>query len=955
MRATDLGAVDQLVAGLKEAGVEQVDTSTRRRAEYSTDASLYRVVPSAVVFPRSADEIATTISIARALGLPVTMRGAGTSVAGNAIGTGVVLDTSRHLNRIVDIDVDAQSARVEPGVILDQLQRSLAPAGLRFGPDPSTYTRCSLGGMIGNNACGSRALAYGRTADNVLGLELVSAAGERLTVGSGIRAIEANPLLRSLHQLVQGNLELIRTEFGRFTRQVSGYSMEHLLPENGFDVARFMVGTEGTLAVVTSATLRLVRSPAATVLVVLGYPDMATAADDVPALLPFGPTALEGMDARLVEVLRLSRGPAAVPDLPEGSGWLMLECPGADLAEAEEVARSVVATSAATASAIVTDLHVAARLWRIREDGAGLASRPTATRRSHAGWEDAAVPPEHLGAYLREFDRLLEVHHLIGVPYGHFGDGCVHVRLDFPLEHGRGVPDMRAFLLEAADLVCSYGGSLSGEHGDGRARSELLTRMYSPPALALMAKVKALFDPRNLLNPGIICEPAPLDADIRLVSAPSLTRDLGHSFIDDSGDFTRAVHRCTGVGKCRVTATNTHSVMCPSYMATQDEKDSTRGRARVLQEMINGTLVKGWSDPAVHDALDLCLACKGCASDCPTGVDMATYKSEALFQKYRRRLRPITHYSLGWFPRWSALATRAPRLVNAVMASPLSGVLKALAGIDARRALPRFAERAVQLPKRPTDPDRPAIGLWVDSFTSAFRPTVAEAAERVLVDAGYSVTLIGEEACSAVTWISTGQLNAAKRRLRRTLEVLSPLVADGTLIVGLEPSATAVLRSDMPKLLPTHPEAARVSGSVRTLAEVLAQTPGWQPPDLTGTRVLAQPHCHHHAVMSWAVDEALLRKAGASVHRLGGCCGLAGDFGMEKGHYEVSMAVAQQQLAPALADSERYDLVLADGFSCNLQIAELGHDAGLHLAELLDRASRSGSVKASNESASPTR
>ncbi|HEX4786818.1 MAG TPA: FAD-linked oxidase C-terminal domain-containing protein, partial [Actinospica sp.] len=555
--------------------------------------------------------------------------------------------------------------------------------------------------------------------------------------------------------------------------QVSGYSLEHLLPENGTDIAKFMVGTEGTLGVILGATVRLVQSPPAVALAVLGYPDMPTAADAVPALLPHHPVALEGMDARLVDVVRRRRGADAVPDLPRGDGWLFVELAGASDAQARAAAEKLVADAGCLDSAIVTG-PVARALWRIREDGAGLGGRTPAGAPAWPGWEDAAVPPAQLGAYLREFGALMVDHGVDGLTYGHFGDGCVHARIDFPLSTAPA--QFREFVVAAAQLVGSHGGSMSGEHGDGRARGELLGYMYSAEAIQTFADLKGVFDPMNLLNPGVIVDPAPVDADLRVPAARPLRTNLAFAYAHDGGDLSTAVHRCVGVGKCRADTTASGGVMCPSYLATRDEKDSTRGRARVLQELANGSLVKGFRSPEVAEALDLCLSCKGCSSDCPAGVDMATYKAEVLHQRYRRRIRPPSHYALGWLPRWARLAAKAPRLTNAVLRRPaLAALAKRSGGIDVRRPLPQFAERTFRewFGSRPAGKGDPVM-LWVDTFTDHFSPEVGQAAVRVLEAAGYAVQIPARQACCGLTWISTGQLDAARKRLRETLAAVQP-------------------------------------------------------------------------------------------------------------------------------------------------------------------------------------
>ncbi|MFJ3696261.1 FAD-binding and (Fe-S)-binding domain-containing protein [Streptomyces sp. NPDC090052] len=951
----------EITDALRRASVAEVDDSPLARSLYASDASLYRVEPRAVVFPHDAAEIAAVLAVCREQRIPLTMRGAGTSIAGNAVGPGVVIDTSRHLNRVLEIDPEARTALVEPGVIQAGLQRAAAPHGLRFGPDPSTHNRATLGGMIGNNACGSRALGYGRTSDNVLGLDVLAGTGERLRLGAVPQTTGASPLLDSLRAATTSELEVIRTELGRFPRQVSGYSLEHLLPERGFDVPRALVGSEGTLALTLAARVRLVRDEPQRILIALGYPTMADAADAVPAILPYAPVACEGLDARIVRVVVDWKGAASVPELPRGEGWLLVELAGESSAALVADAGRLIADAGALDSRIVVDAAHAAALWRIREDGAGLASRTPAGDPAHSGWEDAAVPPEQLGGYLREFEGLLAEHRLTGLPYGHFGDGCVHIRIDFPLGSADGTRALREFLFQAGELVARHGGSMSGEHGDGRARGELLPLMYSPKAIGLFERVKSVFDPDDLLNPGVIVRPDPVDHAVRAAGARPLRRKelptLGLAHRHDRGDLSMAVHRCTGVGKCRADTTATGGVMCPSYLATREEKDSTRGRARVLQDVVSGRLgPDGWRSPALHDALDLCLSCKGCSSDCPTGVDMAAYKAEALHQKYRHRPRPRSHYALGWLPRWARLVRSLPgltRLANLVMRSrALHPLLVRAAGVDPRRQLPVFAPETFRswFARRPAESRTPRHGdvvLFVDTFTDAFSPGTGIAAVAVLEDAGYRVTVTERPVCCGLTWISTGQLDGARRQIRATVRALAPYVRAGALVVGLEPSCTAVLRADAAELLgdaegkgdgdADGKAVAEVAAATRTLAELLGGTPDWTPPDLTGATVVAQPHCHHHAVMGWETDAELLRTAGATVERLGGCCGLAGNFGVEEGHHDVSVAVAGQQLLPAVGRAAPDDTILADGFSCRTQLDSLTDRSGDHLAQLLAR------------------
>jgi FAD/FMN-containing dehydrogenase/Fe-S oxidoreductase len=909
-----------------------LDHTPLTRALYSSDASLYRVTPAAVAQPRTVQELAEVLDLARASRTPVTMRGAGTSCAGNAIGSGIVVDTSRHLTRILDIDPGGRTATVEPGVIRQHLQDRAAIHRLRFGPDPSTSTRCTIGGMIGNNACGPRAMGYGRTADNLLALDVITGTGERLTLDSRADlSRHGSPTLARLLTLVEQHLGLIRTEFGTFGRQVSGYSLEHLLPENGFNVTRFLAGSEGTLATVTKAVLSLAPDPTCTVAVALGYPSMPDAADAVVGMLPFHPTACEGFDRRIADVVARKKGSSAVPELPRGDGWIFLELAGEDPAEVADRARALLQAANAFDGWLVADAAVAATLWRIRADGAGLAGVGL-DKPAFPGWEDAAVPPQHLGAYLREFDDLLTEHGLHALPYGHFGDGCVHARIDLPLDQPDGKHRLRAFMVAAAELVGRHRGSMSGEHGDGRARSELLGYMYSPEALRLFAAVKHVFDPDNLLNPGVLVDPAPLDEHVRLIEVQNSALHHQHP------RFSADAHRCTGVGRCVSPSAGPRDVMCPSFRATRQEKDSTRGRAHVLQEMLNGaTITSGFGSPEVLDALDLCLACKGCARDCPAGVDMAELKSRTLDHAYRRRLRPRSHYSLGWLPRWGEFVTSVPLLGSlsklALRTPGIVHLTRSIAGVDQRRPMPMFRTRSARRSLRISPaPGRP-VALWIDSFSNSFSGTHLPALVAVLIEAGYAPQVIEDDACCGLTWITTGQRDKAAARLRAAVEVLHPYAAQGIPILGVEPSCLAVWRSDAPELV-DDPRVRLIAGQTRTLAELLTATPGYRPPNLAGHQVIAQPHCHHASVLGWAADAALLAQTGAEVVTLGGCCGLAGNFGVEQGHYDVSVQIAGEQLLPALR-ANPHAIVLADGFSCRKQVNDLSDRHALTLAELL--------------------
>ena len=1084
-----------------------VDSSSGTRARYSSDAGLTRIPPLAVAFPRTPEQALAAFDLARAHGVPLTARGGGTSCASNAIGPGLVLDFSRHMNRVLSIDPEARTATVEPGCVGSTLQAAAAKHGLRFGPDPSSQNRATIAGMVANNACGPHATAWGRTSDNIVSLDCVDGQGRRFTATTSHDAALSD--VPGLASLIDSNLAPIRTQLGRFKRQVSGYSLEHLTPEGRRNLAAMLAGTEGTLVLILSITVRLVPLPDAPVLAALGYRSMIEAADDVPALLAHSPLAVEGMDRRLVDVVRAHKGPGAVPALPEGEGWLLVEvgAPGEDVTSSLERARALCADSAAIDTVVYPPGAQASALWRIRADGAGLGGRTPpdgaggGDQQAWPGFEDAAVPPENLGAYLRDFTALMEEFDIDGLLYGHFGDGCVHVRLAMPLETPEGVAHSRAFLQSAARVCAAHGGSVSGEHGDGRARGELLRFMYSPDMLDLFARVKHVFDPANLLNPGVLAAPMdeataafrarartraaralaaqdgggagssgsfgagsvlgadaagpapgrgaadtptslradgsagsarasdnaaavgssrpsdvsgtlavaggalavaggqlelqpgvdPLDLNLRRVAARPMPADGGFAFGHDGGDFTAAVHRCTGVGKCRAGVSGTF--MCPSYLATREEKDVTRGRARILQEAANSQLVKAIDSPEVLEALDLCLACKACSADCPAGVDMARYRSEALFRTYRGRLRPLSHYTLGWLPRLTRVTARVPglaRIANVVMSVvPLRSLAFRIIGLDPRRGMPAlqsgtftaWARRrnllAGNVPASassdpisearerdaapassdsareregatassmsgstvlngPRDPGgRPYALVWADSFSQTLDDTGARAVVDVLEANGFA-PIVAPDACCGLTWITTGQLTGAKKHLTSLLSVLSPFAASGIPIVGVEPSCTAVLRDDLLDLLPEDPRSALVSGATRTLAEVLSAVPASarRLPSLEGVEIVAQPHCHHYSVMGWDADQALLESLGARVTRLEGCCGLAGNFGMEAGHYDLSVAVASHSLLPSL--SAKPDAVyLADGFSCRTQAAQLAGRGGVHLATLL--------------------
>ncbi|GAB3290123.1 FAD-binding and (Fe-S)-binding domain-containing protein [Parasphingorhabdus pacifica] len=958
MTATPSTAADvpEFAADLRAAldGHARFDPGTR--ALYATDASNYRQLPTGVVFPRNDSDVAATIAFAREHGLPITSRGAGTSIAGNAVGTGLVIDFARHMNRILDVDPEARTATVQPGVVLDTLRSAAAPHGLTFGPDPSTHSRCTLGGMIGNNSCGTHSVAWGKTVDNVHSLDLLLSDGTRLRAGPTppeqldalcARGDRIGRLHQQLRSLADDTGDLVRSSFPDLTRRVSGYNLDQLLPENGFHLARALVGTEGSCATVLGATVRLVESPAARALTVLGFADTYAAADEVTRLRGLGALAIEGLSPELVDVVR-QRNPEspALGLLPGGRSWLLVETGGEDQRAAEAAAQRIVRTMGdRTESVVHTAPARIAALWKIREEGSGYSTRMSDGSERWSGWEDAAVPPENLGAYLRRFDALLERFGRRGVTYGHYGDGCIHVRIDFDLLSDSGAAQYRSFMEAAAELVVSHGGSVSGEHGDGQARSELLSTMYPPEVIKAFERFKHAFDPEDLHNPGQIVRPRSLDSDLRLlVAPPRIPSRTTLALHEDGNDLATATRRCVGIGKC---LNPSGGVMCPSYRVTKDEKHSTRGRAHLLFEMLAGKVVKGgWRSEEVRDALDLCLSCKGCKTDCPVGVDMATYKAEFLHRHYRHRPRPASHYSMGFLPLALAVGQHLPRITNGLLNGPLAPLIKRLGGIAPQRSIPALAPRTLRSWWAGRASTTGSGGttravLFPDTFTNHFDPHIGQDAVAVMEELGHTVEFPRGQVCCGLTWHSTGQLGTARKVLRRTARLLRPQIDAGMPVVGLEPSCTAFLRNDALELAPGDPDVTALAKATKTFAEWVEPTRDqWQRPDSAPTTdAVVQMHCHQYSELGFQADRSAMNAAGVNAGVLDPqCCGLAGNFGFEKGHYDVSMACAEQTLLPAVREAGADTDVVADGFSCRTQVRQATDAEPVHLATLIARA-----------------
>lgn len=951
------------------------------RALYTVDASIYRQVPIGVVWPESVEDVVRTVEVCRRHGAPLLSRGGGTSLAGQACNVAVVVDWSRHLSRVLAIDPGRRLARVEPGCVLDVLRDAAEEHGLTFGPDPATHSHCTLGGMLGNNACGVHSVMAGRTSDNVRSLEILTYDGLRMTVGETSEGELAEiiaaggrrgQIYRDLAALRDRYAERIRAGFPKIPRRVSGFNLDELLPENGFHVARALVGSEGTCATILEAELDLVPSPPSRALVTVVFDDLCVAADDVPEMMALDLIGCEALDLGL-----LAGSGDGGPTFPrvglltgtEG-GWMILELGADSDAEVEAKARDAAASMSRLASArqvqVFTDAEDCGRIWKLRESGVAATKRVPSGAEVWPGWEDSAVPPERMGDYLRDLRKLMGDHGLEGAFYGHFGQGCLHARLTFDLESPGGREDYRRFVREAAELCASYGGSLSGEHGDGQARGELLPLMFGEELTRAFGEFKAIWDPDRRMNPGKVCDPYPLTSNLRLGEDHDPWQpETVFRYPQDGGQFSKAAARCVGIGRCRSLEGGT---MCPSFRATGEERHSTRGRAHLLFEMLQGDVVPDrWESAAVKEALDLCLACKACKSECPVSVDMATYKAEFLHHHYQTHRRPRAAYSMGRIHDWARLASRAPRLVNAVTQTPgLGRLAKRIAGVAAEREIPRFATETFRqrFRRRPqADSAGRPVMLFVDTFTDHFHPQIGEAAVEVLERLGYRVEIPARDLCCGRPLYDYGFLPRAKELLRTSVETLRPAVEQGIPVVGLEPSCTAAFRDELPNLFPDDPAARALSEGFLTLGELLggelrgregrdaAVRPSHDNGDapvgpgvgrLAG-EALVHGHCHQQAVMGLDPEVDLLRALGLDVTVLdAGCCGMAGSFGFEPDKLEVSLACGERALLPAVRAADPSTLLVADGFSCREQIRQATGRRALHTAEVLQRGASPG-------------
>lgn len=938
---------------LRAALEGEIDFGRQARALFATDASNYRQVPIGVVTPRSRADVVEALRICRRHDAPVVARGGGTSLSGQGCNAAVLIDFSKHMNRILALDPEARRARVEPGCILDSLRDAAEEHHLTFGPDPATHTHNTLGGMIGNNSCGVHSLMSGRTSDFVEAMTIVTYDGEvmevgptspeeidRIVAGGGRRA----EIYRGLLRLRERYGGLIEERYPQIPRRVSGYeNLDTLLPGRSFNVAKSLVGSEGTCALVLEATLKLVPSPRCRALALLGFPDICRAADAVPDILSLEPLAIEGFDDLLYRFI--DRGEVEDEGLryfPDGAGWLIVEAGGGTREEAERNARRVVEhCDGSGASRVVSGPREQKLIWEARESALGATAFVPGEPDTWPGWEDSAVAPEKLGDYLRDLKRLFDRYGYRAAIYGHFGDGLIHCRINFELRTEEGLSKYRTFATEASEIIRRHGGSLSGEHGDGQARSALLEKMYGKKLVQCFRDFKALWDPGNRMNPGIIVEPVPVDANLRLGPAyrpPEL--DTAFSFTRDGGSFARATTRCVGVGKCRREKVG-DEVMCPSYLVTREEKHSTRGRAHLLHEMVRGDVVTdGWDSREVEDALSLCLACKGCKSDCPVSVDIATYKAEFRHHHYKKRMRPRSAYTLGMIHKWARIGARVPGLANLLTRGPgISRLSKWIGGVHAKTQLPPFAPQTFRRwferrDARPEGGER--VLLWPDTFNNHFRPETAIAAVRVLEAGGFEVTIPSRPLCCGRALYDWGFLDKAKALWGQTFEALGEEIAAGIPVIGLEPACTAAFKDELPNLFPASGEAKRLSRQTVQFGDFVADRLERFPEAVRGGRALLQVHCNHHAVVGFDKEEDLLRRLGIDLDRPPqGCCGMAGAFGMERDTREVAEEIAERVLFPRVREAEPDVTILADGFSCREQIEQGTGRRTLNIAEML--------------------
>jgi FAD/FMN-containing dehydrogenase/Fe-S oxidoreductase len=977
------GVAAALAAELKAVIDGEVRFDNGTRALYSTDGSNYRQAPIGVVLPRHIDDVQRTIDLARKYGAPVLSRGGGTSLAGQCCNVAVVIDFSKYMHDVIEIDAVKKLARVQPGSTCDHFRETAKKrAGLWFGPDPATHSRCTIGGMLGNNSCGAHSLMsknHGlgvRMSDNTHALDILLYDGTRMHVGP-TSPDELDQIIRAggrrgeiyagLKQIVDRYGDVIRTRFPKLERRVSGYNLDDLLPENGMNVARALVGSESTLVTILEATLHLIPAAQARSLVMLGFEDIHLASECGLDVLKFNPAACEGIDELLFDSIKKKGDQTAnLALLPRGPAFILAEFDGPTKAEADALANRMIdhvktlGPHAPLDYKLYADPQHEQMIWKVREGALASTAWIPGQPDAWEGWEDSAVPVQAVPQYLRELRALFRKHGYNPSIYGHLGQGCMHCRAQFDLYTQQGIDNYKRFADEAVELVVKHGGVASGEHGDGQSRGQYLPQMFGDELMQAFHDFKRLWDPDNRMNTGklINLEGPVLRIDDNLRLGPDYAPpqpETHFAFAADQHSFARAALRCVGVGACRREKSGT---MCPSYMVTREEKHSTRGRARMLFEMMNGEIIQdGWKSEEVKESLDLCLSCKGCKSDCPVNVDMATYKAEFLSHYYEGKVRPRHAYAFGWIHIWARLASLAPGVANLFTQLPGLGRLsKFAAGVHPARRMPAFAPQPFKSwfkTHRPKHPDGQPVVLFADTFNNYWHPDVSIAAVEVLEHAGCRVIVPTADMCCGRPLYDYGFLGMAKRWWTQLLGHLRPYYQAGIPMVVLEPSCWTSFQDELTNLFPADLDATRLKSLTFTLSDFLRnQVKDYQPPKLKRD-ALVHGHCHQKATDALGdqqfgklrAEKDIFDKMGVS-HRYpdAGCCGMAGAFGYEKEHhhYEVSVACGERVLLPEVRNAPLDTLIIADGFSCQEQVEQQTDRKALHLAQVLQMAIHEG-------------
>jgi len=957
--------INALESSLRLGITGDVDFSRTAIALYTSDASNYRQVPLGVVVPASSEDIVETVRLCNQHSVPVLMRGAGTSQNGQCVNTAVIIDCSQNLNRVLSIDESAHTALVEPGVVCDQLKVQAETLGLTFGPDPATHSRCTLGGMIGNNSCGAHSMMAGKTVENVIELEILTSDGQRFWVGptdeNTLKKIMAGndrraEIYRELVAIRDQYAALIRSKYPNIKRRVSGYNLDQLLPENGFNVARALVGTEGTCVTVLQARVHLIKNPEHKQLVVLGFEDIYLAGDSVPGIMPFTPIAMEGLDWGIVGGLKdRNLQQTEVAMLPDGRAWLLVELAADSDDQLQRKVQEFVTAMQSSTDVIsvlaVTDESDAAAFWRIRELGASATSMSLNPGDTDpvVGWEDTAVDPHRLGDYLRDFQKLVDKYEYQTCLYGHFGDGCIHARITFDTRTQAGVDKFRNFGKDIAELVVSYGGSLSGEHGDGQAKAEFLPIMYGEELMDAFRRFKGAWDPGLRMNPGKLIDAYRVDENLRFgpeYKTPSETSVL--KFTTDAGGFGRATERCTGMGKCRAQK----GAMCPSYQATQKEIYSTRGRAHLLHEIMRGEIFSdgdsnGWDNTQVEDSLSHCLSCKACKTECPTQVDIAAYKAEFMHKHYSKKRRPLAHYVFGNIGTLLPTLSRFPKLGNLLFKSPAKPVINHLLRLNKQAKLPQIAEQnfkqwAIANARRNDEhfiwfgqADAPTTILWADSVNTHYRPHLLQTTIRVLQKSGFQVGVATAHFCCGRPLYEHGFLEKGKQQLNTILDSFYPTLPSHAKVVVLEPSCLSVFQDEMLKLFPEDTRSVDLSNRTMTVAQLLAENS--VAPKTRLARGIIHLHCHDKSSSIDSFDRQWMQKCFDTLQEPEqSCCGMAGTYGLQKNTRRIGLKLFNRSLKGSIDQSQSDTYIVTNGFSCNSQIQNETSRYSKHPVEIID-------------------